>query len=134
MSHRANGSLVHLESRTVVGSELAQAFDEDQWFSPRPGSYDPAASGASNLRPNNPDLIDAVRARSTRCGCGTTSTPGALSPADAVTTSGSNLRSDISPAYAWLQAPRRGGRRRPGRQDVLDLIDRPDRRGGPSGS
>ena len=60
MSNRANGSLVRSDG-TVVGSELlAQAFEGDQWFQPRPGSYDPTASGASNLGPNNPDLIDTV--------------------------------------------------------------------------
>ena len=66
MSHRANGSLVRSDG-TVVGSELlAQAFEGDEWFQPRPGSYDPTASGASNLGPNNPDLIDTVRERGRR--------------------------------------------------------------------
>ena len=66
MSHRANGSLVRSDG-TVVGSALlAQAFEGDQWFQPRPGSYDPTASGASNLGPNNPDLIDDRQRRRRR--------------------------------------------------------------------
>ena len=41
MSHRANGSLVRSDG-TVVGSALlAQAFEGDQWFQPRPGSVRP---------------------------------------------------------------------------------------------
>ena len=45
-------------------------------------------------------------------------------PADAVTTSGSNLDPDITPAYAKLQAPRVAAARGLDVQDVLDLIDR----------
>jgi K+-transporting ATPase ATPase C chain len=124
MSNRANGSLVHSDG-AVVGSELlAQGFDGDQWFQPRPGSYDPTASGASNLGPNNPDLIDtvtsAIAAMSARDGV----EEGTPIPADAVTTSGSNLDPDISPAYAKLQAPRVAEARGLTLQDVLDLIDR----------
>jgi potassium-transporting ATPase KdpC subunit len=124
MSNRANGSLVSSDG-SVVGSELlAQAFDGNEWFQPRPGSYDPTASGASNLGPNNPDLIDtvtsAVDAMRQREGI----EAGTSIPADAVTTSGSNLDPDISPAYAELQAPRVAAARGIGVQAVLDLIDR----------
>jgi potassium-transporting ATPase KdpC subunit len=124
MSDRANGSLVRSDG-TVVGSELlAQAFEGDQWFQPRPGSYDPTASGASNLGPNNPDLIDtvtgAVDALRKRDGV----EAGTPIPADAVTTSGSNLDPDITPAYARLQAPRVAAARGLEVQDVLALIER----------
>ncbi len=109
----------------MVGSELlAQAFEGDEWFRARPGSYDPTASGPSNLGPNNPNLIDtvtsAVDAVRVLEGVGA----GTEVPADAVTTSGSNLDPDITPAYARLQAPRVAAARGLEVQAVLDLIDR----------
>jgi potassium-transporting ATPase KdpC subunit len=124
MSDRANGSLVRSDGNVVGSALLAQAFDGSEWFQPRPGSYDPTASGASNLGPNNPDLIEtvtsAVDAVRQRDGI----EAGTPIPADAVTTSGSNLDPDISPAYAKLQAPRVASARGIAVQDVLDLIDR----------
>jgi K+-transporting ATPase ATPase C chain len=124
MSDRANGSLVRSDG-SVVGSELlAQAFYGDEWFQPRPGSYDPTASGPSNLGPTNPDLIDmvdsAIAAVRERDGVA----DGIPLPADAVMTGGSNLDPEISPAYAKLQAPRVAAARGLPVQDVLDLIDR----------
>lgn len=124
MSDRANGSLVR-SGGTVVGSELlGQAFDGDEWFQPRPGSYDPTASGASNLGPNNPDLIDAVKSAIAKVRKQDGVADGTSLPADAVMTSGSNLDPDISPAYARLQAPRVAAARGIPVRDVLDLIDR----------
>ena len=124
MSHRANGSLVR-SGGTVVGSALlAQPFDGDKWFQPRPGSYDPTASGPSNLGPNNPDLIHAVKSAIAAIRQQDGVADGTPIPADAVTTSGSNLDPDISPAYAKLQAPRVAAARGIPVRDVLDLIDR----------
>jgi K+-transporting ATPase ATPase C chain len=59
---RANGSLVTDADGKVIGSRLvAQAFSGDEYFQPRPSavSYNAAATGGSNLGPNNP----ALRAR-----------------------------------------------------------------------
>ena len=124
MSDRANGSLVR-SSGSVVGSELlAQAFDGDEWFQPRPGSHDPTASGASNLGPTNPDLIDTVKSAIIAVRKQDGLADGTPLPADAVMTSGSNLDPDISPAYAKLQAPRVSAARGLPLQDILDLIDR----------
>ena len=124
MSHRANGSLVDVDGSVVGSALLAQAFDGDEWFHPRPGSFDPTASGASNLGPNNPDLIDAVKSAIAEVRKRDGVTDGTPLPADAVTTSGSNLDPDISPAYAKLQASRVAAARGIPLQDILDLIDR----------
>lgn len=124
LADRANGSLVRSDG-TVVGSALlGQAFEGDEWFQPRPGSYDPTASGASNLGPNNPDLIDTVKGAMAALRESDGVADGVPIPADAVTTSGSNLDPDISPAYAKLQAPRVAAARGIALQDVLDLVDR----------
>jgi K+-transporting ATPase ATPase C chain len=124
MSRRANGSLVSSNGKMIGSELLGQAFEGDEWFHPRPGSYDPTASGPSNLGPNNPDLIDAVKSAIAAVRKQDGVADGIPLPADAVTTSGSNLDPDISPAYAKLQAARVAAARGIPVQDVLDLIDR----------
>jgi K+-transporting ATPase ATPase C chain len=106
---QAGGSLVRdPASGQLIGSALiAQPFARDEYLHPRPSAagngYDPTSSGGSNLGPLNPDLAtriakDAAALR--------VSTGAAETPDDAVTTSGSGLDPDISPAYAYLQAER----------------------------
>lgn len=107
---RADGSLLTGPDGSVVGSRLlGQGFTGDEWFLPRPSSagdgYDPLASGASNLGPNNPDLVALVGQRRAEVAAREGVEPSQV-PADAVTASGSGLDPDISPQYARLQVPR----------------------------
>ena len=106
---RADGSMLTVDG-SVVGSRLiGQAFDGDEWFLPRPSAagdgYDPLASGASNLGPENPDLLATVTERKQAVADREDVDPSAV-PADAVTASGSGLDPDISPEYARLQVDR----------------------------
>lgn len=117
--HRANGSLVKVHGRTAASSLLGQRFDlppgrgrgsaspDPKWFQPRPsaGSYDPLASGASNLGPNNATLIAQVRQRRAAVAAFDGVRPRAV-PVDALTASASGLDPDISPAYAYEQVAR----------------------------
>jgi len=119
--NRANGSLVQAGGVTVGSALLGQTFDGPGWFHPRPGSYDPTASGPSNLGPTNPALGDAVRRRLNTLT--TDEAPSGSVPVDAVTGSGSGLDPDISPAYARLQAPRVAAARGLDIADVISLID-----------
>jgi K+-transporting ATPase ATPase C chain len=105
---QANGSLVRDRSGQVVGSALiAQAFTKAEYLHPRPSAagkgYDATSSGGSNLGPLNPDLIKRVKtdADALRKEDGAT-----VIPADAVTTSGSGLDPEISPANARMQVAR----------------------------
>lgn len=66
---------------------------------------DPASSGASNLGPNSPELVEIVTARRAIIAAREGVTPAQV-PSDAVSGSGSNLDPEISPAYAALQIPR----------------------------
>jgi potassium-transporting ATPase KdpC subunit len=117
----ANGSLVLVHGTTVGSELLGQSFDGPGWFHGRPGSYDPMASGPSNLGPTNPALGDAVHRQLDSVTAA--DAPSGPVPVDAVTGSGSGLDPDISPAYARLQAPRVAAARGLAVADVNALIE-----------
>lgn len=116
---KANGSQVKLDGRTVGSSLIGQKFDlplkkgqttaspDPKWFQPRPsaGGDDPAASGASNLGPNDTGLVKTIEQRRAAVAKFDGVDPKDV-PADAVTASGSGLDPDISKAYAAEQVDR----------------------------
>ncbi len=107
---KAQGSIIYDKDGNAIGSALiAQAFDKDQYFHPRPSAagadgYDATSSGGSNLAPTNQKLIDQVKANADAA----KQDDPALGevPADMVTNSGSGLDPDISPENALAQVPR----------------------------
>ena len=113
---QANGSMVSYNGRTVGSSLLCQEFADakgnplPQYFQPRPsnagGGYDGSSSGASNLGPSNPTLINEVSERVRAYRQFNHMAPAAAVPVDAVTASGSGLDPDISLRNALDQAPR----------------------------
>jgi potassium-transporting ATPase KdpC subunit len=125
---KANGSLVYNHG-TLVGSQLiGQSFDNSKiWFQPRPSDagngYDGADSGASNLGPSNPVLIQLVAQRAAAYRAFNDMPANAQVPVDAVTASGSGLDPDISIANALDQAPRVARARHLSLTTVLHLID-----------
>lgn len=121
----ADGSEIRLDG-AVVGSELiAQPFDGDEWFHPRPSAagYDAAASTGSNLGPTNPELLDAIAERAASYRTRNDLDAGTPVPIDAVTASGSGLDPHISPRNARLQAARVAASRGLALEDVVDLVD-----------
>ncbi len=105
---QANGSLLRNTAGEVVGSALiGQAFTQAKYLHPRPSAagsgYDASASSGSNMGPTNEKLIARVKADADAL---RVEAAGRVIPSDAVTTSGSGLDPDISPAYAALQAER----------------------------
>ena len=129
-SSQADGSLVKVDGK-VVGSRLAaQAFTKPQYFHPRPSAtappYNADGTTFANLGPTNPDLAKNVRtAARAILKLERPYNPGMTIhdiPVDAVTTSGSGIDPDVSPAYAHLQARRIAAVRHLSLATIDDLI------------
>ena len=107
---QAAGSLVSDRGVTVGSRWIGQGFALPGYFHPRPSAagagYDPLASGASNLAPDNPKLIAAVRARALAYRQENGLSASTAIPIDAVTSSASGLDPHISPLNASLQVAR----------------------------
>ncbi|MGW0912026.1 potassium-transporting ATPase subunit C [Streptomyces sp. NPDC002784] len=116
----ANGSEVKADGRVVGSALIGQQGYSLDWFQPRPANglgensvntqYRLTLSGATNRSADNPELIKWVKEAKAKV-VEENSTAGhrvRLSdvPPDAVTSSGSGLDPDISPAYAGLQVHR----------------------------
>lgn len=132
----ANGSLVTAsgehttEADEAVGSaiigQLVEAGTGDGLFQPRPSAagdgYDPLNSYGSNLGPESPDLIAAIKERRAEIADREGVDPDDV-PADAVTASASGLDPDISPAYAAIQVARVADANGLTETEVRDLVD-----------
>ena len=113
--HQANGSLVVKDGKTLGSSLIGQSFDDPKYFwgrlsatsdsNGKPLAYNAAASTGSNLGPTNPALVDEVKGRIEALHA---ADPGNTQPIpiDLVTSSGSGLDPDISPAAAAYQVHR----------------------------
>jgi potassium-transporting ATPase KdpC subunit len=104
---KANGQLIVRDGKVIGSRILAQPFTGAAYFHPRPSAagngYDAANSGGSNLGPTNQKLIDRVKQD---VAVANGENPGKPVPIDYVTTSGSGLDPEITPANAEFQLPR----------------------------
>jgi len=129
---QANGSLIVRDGKPVGSRLVGQPFDDPKYFwgrlsatadaNGKPLAYNGAASTGSNLGPTNPALVDEVKGRIEALRA---ADPGndAPVPVDLVTSSGSGLDPDISPAAADYQVRRVARARGFGESQVRALVD-----------
>ncbi len=121
--NQANGSLI-IENGKTLGSKLvAQAFDQDQYFSPRPSAakYDPMSMAGSNLARTNPELTKIIHARINKIEKRDQIVADQI-PSDMVTASGSGIDPEISVQSAMIQVKRVANARHLSDKEVVDLI------------
>ncbi len=121
---QANGQLIQRDG-VVVGSRIiGQPFSGPGYFHSRPSAagaagYDASASGGSNLGPTNAQLIARVNGDVVKLQA---ENPGVAVPVDLVTTSGSGLDPDITPAAAGFQIRRVAGERKVPESEIARLV------------
>lgn len=120
--NQADGSMVSSNGKVVGSSLICQEFVDKKgnplprYFQVRPSAAsnpddstdygcDPGFSGAANLGPNSPKLLQAVKQAQQQV-ASFNHVPVSEIPPDAVTTSASGLDPDISPQYADIQVNR----------------------------
>lgn len=109
---QASGSLVGRDGRPVGSSLIGQAFTDARYLQGRPSAagtgYDASSSSGTNLGPTSAKLAERLKTDGEAMKA---ATGASVLPADAVTTSGSGLDPDVSPAFAELQVARIAGAR-----------------------
>jgi len=104
---KADGQLITKNGQVIGSAIIGQNFTSDVYFHGRPSAagngYDAANSSGSNLAPSNKKLVDRINGDVATY---QKSNPGQPVPIDLVTTSGSGLDPDITPAAALYQVHR----------------------------
>jgi K+-transporting ATPase ATPase C chain len=122
---RANGQLIERNGKIIGSRIIGQAFAGPGYFHPRPSNagtgYDPTASGGSYLGPTNKNLIERVKGDVQKLQA---ENPGVAVPVDLVTSSGSGLDPEISPAAAEFQIHRVSRERHISESNLRSLVAR----------
>jgi potassium-transporting ATPase KdpC subunit len=112
---QAKGSLIVKDGKSVGSSLIGQSFDDPKYFwgrlsattdsNGKPLPYNGGSSVGSNLGPTNPALGDEVKGRIDALKAADPESEMPV-PVDLVTSSGSGLDPDVSPAAAYYQVHR----------------------------
>jgi K+-transporting ATPase ATPase C chain len=107
---QANGSMITENGRVIGSSLIGQSFAAADYFHGRPSAagsgYDATASGGTNKGPTDAKLADTLIAQAVDSVVAHDGGVKGQIPSDMVTSSGSGLDPDISPASALLQVAR----------------------------
>jgi K+-transporting ATPase ATPase C chain len=107
---QANGSLVEVRGHVAGSALIGQRFSAADYFHPRPSAagsgYVGDSSGGTNLGPTSRKLADTLIAQAVDSAITQDGAVKGRIPSDMVTSSGSGLDPDISPANANLQVAR----------------------------
>ena len=123
--HKANGSLIEHDGKTVGSELIGQSFHDSKYFWGRLSAttppYNGGASSGSNYGPMNKSLADAARTRIEALHKADPNSTAPI-PVDLVTSSGSGLDPDISVAAALYQVPRVARARGLSEANVRELV------------
>lgn len=108
MPEQANGSFLTINDKKIGSKLIAQKFESDKYFWPRPSSidYNPLPSGGSNLGPTSSALKKAVEERKQKIMKAHNLTQPNEIPAELLFSSGSGLDPHISLKAAFFQLDR----------------------------
>lgn len=125
---QAQGSLFSYQGSVVGSQYIGQWFQQPRYFLGRPSataqiSYNALYSGASNLAPSNPVLVDIVRWRVRQW---QQLDPNNVQPIpiELVTASASGLDPEITPRAAFYQVPRVARLNHLSEKKLQNLIDK----------
>jgi K+-transporting ATPase ATPase C chain len=123
---QANGSLIYRDGKLVGSALIAQQFQGDKYFWPRPsaGTYATVPSGASNLGPTSAQLQTNVAANLKALRSANHLPDDAPVPSDLVFTSASGVDPDISPEAARFQIARVAAARKRPAEEITALVEK----------
>jgi potassium-transporting ATPase KdpC subunit len=123
--NHGEGVKIEVNGKTVGYSLEAQNFTKDNYFMSRPSAagYNAAGSSGSNKGPTNPDYLKDVQTRIDSFLVHNKSIRKEQITSELVTSSGSGLDPDISPAGAYIQVPRIAAARGLSPEKVNSIIE-----------
>ncbi|MES1223517.1 MAG: K(+)-transporting ATPase subunit C [Bacteroidota bacterium] len=123
--NKGNGETISINGKTVGYALEGQNFTQDKYFWSRPSAagYNAAGSAGSNKGPTNPDYLKDVQSKIDTFLAHNPGVKKEEIPAELVTSSGSGLDPDLSPAGANVQVKRIAASRKIDESKIIALVE-----------